>query len=51
MGWHSSTVSKWVNRAFASGELTEKERTRLLDLAQQERDRELYEIEGGESDF
>ena len=51
LGWKPPTVSKWVNRAFASGELTEKERTRLLDLAQQERDREMYEIEGEESDF
>ena len=48
LGWKPPTVSKWVNRAFASGELTEKERTRLLDLAQQERDREMYEIEGRE---
>ncbi len=40
-----------MHRAFAMGDLTEKERTRLFDLAQKERDRELYEIEGEESDF
>ena len=51
LGWGKSTVSKWLNRAYASGDLTEKEKDRLFDLAQQERDREMYEIEDGESDF
>ena len=51
LGWGKSTVSKWLTRAYASGDLTEKEKDRLLDLARQERDRELYEIEDGESDF
>ena len=51
LGWGSSTVSKWVNRAYASGDLTEKELTRLFNLAQAERDREMLEIEGEESDF
>ena len=51
LGWGSSTVTKWMHKAFATGELTEKERKRLFDLAQKERDRELYEIEGEESDF
>jgi len=47
----SAAISKWMHRAFAMGDLTEKERTRLFDLAQKERDRELYEIEGEESEF